>query len=152
MFRFRLTPLLKIRENTRRDKQAELVQALDAEAIVLEKLEEIKQKRVDLQEATRAKILEKQVHVGFMISSRRHEAFLIVQQNQIEEKLEVLRKEIERRREALLEADKEVRVMEKLRDKQKERYEQEQLAIETVLMDEIGSQKAARQISGIGDQ
>ena len=84
-----------------------------------------------------------------MITSRRHEAFLIAQQTQIEEKLEILRKEIEKRREALLEADKEVQVMEKLRDKQKEQYETQQRAMETVLMDEIGSQKAARKISSV---
>ena len=149
MFKFRLTPILKIRENVRRERQAELVKAQEAEVIVLEKIAEIKQKRVDLKDAVRSKIQEKKINVDFMITSRRHEAFLIAQQTQIEEKLEILRKEIEKRREALLEADKEVQVMEKLRDKQKEQYETQQRAMETVLMDEIGSQKAARKISSV---
>ncbi|MDR1959199.1 MAG: flagellar export protein FliJ [Planctomycetaceae bacterium] len=147
MFKFRLTPLLKIRENLRREKQAELAKALEAETVVVEKLTEIEQNMLHVKEEARTRILRGKISVDFMVGLRRHEAFLLAQQRQIREQLEILRTEIEKRREAVREADKEVRVMEKLHEKQKDRYDFEERNKETLFMDEIAIQKTARQVS-----
>jgi len=146
MFQFRLTPLLKIRENIRRERLAELTKSLEAEAVILEKLEGINNQIVETKKEARERIRQGKINVDYMIGLRRHEAFLLAQQSYIQEKLEILRQEIEKRRQAVIEADKEVRVMEKLREKQKERYDESERAKETVLMDEIAGQKSLREV------
>jgi flagellar protein FliJ len=51
--------------------------------------------------------------------------------------------EIERRREALLAANREVRVLEKLRDHQMERYREEENRRDIKRLDEVAGQRAA---------
>jgi len=144
MFRFRLQPLQKIRENVRSERQVELAKALEAEAIIREKLEGVNHEIKTTKEEGRRLATGGEVNVDHLIGLRRHEAFLLAQKTVIEEHLEKLLAEVERRRQAVIEADKEVRVLEKLHEKLKDRYDSALEAKETVAFDEIASVRSAR--------
>ena len=146
MFRFRLQPLQKIRENVRRERQAELAKALEAEAVVREKIESLVHDIAGTKEEGRRLALEGRINVDFLVGLRRHEAYLLAQKQEAEQKLDQVLTEVERRRLAVVEADKEVKIMEKLHEKLKENYDAEQAAKEVVGFDEIASQRAAGRI------
>ena len=136
-FKYRLAPLLKIRENIRAEKQAELNQAYEAAQIVEEKLQQVQSELVRNGELGREAIQKGRVSVDYLLALRRHEAVLLAEQSQAQEQLEQIRQEIERRRIALMEADREVKVLEKLREKLKIKHLQEEALAELKQMDEI---------------
>ena len=143
MFTFRLKPLQKIRENLRRERQSELAKALTAEAVVRDKIESIVHEIAGTKEDGRRLVSEGTINVDFLVGLRRHEAYLLAQKQEAEEKLDQVLAEVERRRLAVVEADKEVKIMEKLHEKQKDKYDAELAAKEIVAFDEIASQRAA---------
>jgi len=165
MFNFRLRPLQKIRENTRRERQAELARAMEAESFVREKIESLTRDIAGTKEEGRRLISgctggshgdaggtsdcadgtkEVQINVDFLVGLRRHEAWLLAQKQEAEQKLEQVLAEVERRRLAVVEADKEVKILEKLHEKLKDKYDTEQAAKEIVAFDEIAMQRAGR--------
>jgi len=144
MFKFRLQPLQKIRENVRRERQTELAKALAAEAVVREKIESIVQDITKVATELRTGGEEGRINVDFLIGLRRHEAWLLAQKQDAEQKLEQVLAEVERRRLAVVEADKEVKILEKLHEKQKDKYDAELFSKEIVTFDEIASIRAAR--------
>jgi len=138
-FKYRLAPLLKIRENVRAEKQAELSKAYEAARIVEAELERVQAELVRNGELGRQGAQKGRISVDYLLALRRHEAFLLAQQNQAQEQLQQIQQEIERRRIALTEADREVKVLEKLREKMKDRHLQEEALAELKQMDEIAS-------------
>ena len=140
-FKYRLAPLLKIRENVRAERQAELNKAYEAARIVEAELERVQKELVRNNELGREAIQQGQISVDYLLALRRHEALLLAQQNQAQEHLEQVRQEIERRRIALMEADREVKILEKLREKMKTRHLQEESLAELKQMDEIAGRR-----------
>ena len=143
-FRFRLQPLQKVRENIRRDRQTELAKALEAEMVVREKIESLVGEIAGTKEEGRKLAAKGRINVDFLVGLRRHEAYLLAQKAEAEQKLEQVLAEVERRRLAVVEADKEVKILEKLHEKLKDRHDNELTAKEIVDLDEIASQRAAR--------
>jgi len=140
MFNFRLRPLQKIRENTRRERQAELARAMEAESLVREKIESLARDIAGTKEEGRRLAAAGTINVDFLVGLRRHEAWLLAQKQEAEQKLEQVLAEVERRRLAVVEADKEVKILEKLHEKLKDKYDSEQAAKEIVAFDEIAIQ------------
>jgi flagellar export protein FliJ len=79
-----------------------------------------------------------------LIDSQRYEFLLLAQVEALKQQAVRLTEETERRREALVAADREVRTLEKLREKQKLEHQQEQQRLEVKFLDEV----AARGHSG----
>lgn len=141
-FRFRLQTLLKIRENARAEAQAELGKAREAERVVLEQLDEI---RINIEKCAnegRKAIEYGKIDVNFMIGLRRHEAYLLSQDTVLKKHLEDVRAEIERRRQILMNADREVKTLEKLKEKQYEQFVEDYRAAEMKEMDEIANRRS----------
>ncbi|MGL6194670.1 MAG: flagellar export protein FliJ [Thermoguttaceae bacterium] len=136
-FKFRLVALQKIRENIRRDKQAELVKAYEAAKIVEDQIETVKNELVSCIESGREMLQGGKISIDYLLSMRRREAFLITQQKHAESQLEQIQQEIERRRIAVMEADREVKVLEKLEEKLRDRHQREAALAELKQMDEI---------------
>lgn len=136
-FRFRLSPLLKIREHVREERQGEFIKAQEAERIILEQLDRVRGEITNCMEMGRSAIQSGRISVDYLLALRRQEAFLLTQQHHADGQLKLVREEIERRRLALMEADREVKVLEKLRDKMEERHQQEERQVELKQMDEV---------------
>ena len=137
-FRFRLQPLITIRDNVLKQKQAELAKAYEARRIVMEKREKVERDLAATKESAREMIHSgKPVSVDYLLGLRREEMFLLIDRNKCDEDLRMIDEYIERCREAVIEANKELKIVEKLKEKRKEKYDTEQARLETVQMDEI---------------
>lgn len=142
MFKFRLETLLSMRDYVRKERQAELTKAYEAERIVLDKIGEIDHEIESLTTKGRTMMQQGSIDVDFLVGLRRHEAFLRAQQTEATRQLGMIRDEIEVRRRAVIEADKEVKVMEKLKEKQRARYDDDEMRRDHKTMDEIASRSA----------
>jgi flagellar FliJ protein len=137
MFRFRLQTLLRLRIAERDQRRTELAKALRAEAM-------LRQRQVSLQEeqsglAGRERQLKSPgvADVDALLQAHRYEIVLAAQMRQLNDQIAQVVAESERRRQVLVEADRQVRVLEKLRDRQATTHRQEEQRLETKQFDEL---------------
>ena len=85
------------------------------------------------------------VDVDRLVESQRYEMSLESQRLQVVRQRETVQGEIERRRQVLAEANRELRVLENLRDKQAGQHRQEEERREMKRLDEVAQQQALRE-------
>lgn len=142
IFRFRLSTILKLRQQHRDQRRDELMQALAAENLLLAEEKRIAEEEQRLKQALRIQTQEGPLEVDAVLGWRRYEMVLAARRLALKERLEMVRAEIERRREALIEANRELRTLELLRDRQLEQFKKEQQRHEMKLIDEIANRQA----------
>jgi flagellar FliJ protein len=140
-FQFRLAPLITIRDNVLKEKQGELAKAYEARRIVEEKLYKIEQELNENQELGRRIVQSGNIRVDYLLGLRRQEMFLKAEQADMIQKRQMIDEEIERRRTEVIEADKNLKIIEKLKEKRYEKYQTEENRKETIMMDEIANRK-----------
>jgi flagellar FliJ protein len=136
-FRFRLTSLLRLRESTRDERRARLAEALAAEAKLLARRDQLALEIHASEQTQRASL--GLVDIDRLMATHRYELVLKAEAHAIREQHALVEAEIEKRREALLAADRDVRILEKLREKQAERHAQSQAALQAGQMDELAA-------------
>jgi flagellar FliJ protein len=125
MFHFRLQKLMNLRGLTRDQRRAELAQAYEAENLLQRQRDELLATSGQIRSAMRQASRPGEILVDHLLSTHRHELVLRSDLVVLEQQTNQVAEEIERRRQALLEAEKEFRVIEKLREKLKTRHRQE---------------------------
>jgi flagellar protein FliJ len=141
-FKFRLTTLLKLREAARDERRMELAQAYEADDILRQHSEQVQTEMDYLIDQCRKAAEPGAINLDRLIEAQRYEIILKVQQRHLEEQRGRLAAEIERRRVALLAANREVRILEKLREHQAEQYNQEQNRLDIKRLDEVARLQA----------
>jgi flagellar FliJ protein len=141
-FRFRLETVLKLREEERRGQQLRLAAAQQADDVLAGRLADLRQSLVDHRAAHRHLAQVGRIDVDRLLSSERYEMLLRVEQARLVDQRRQLAEEIARRREALAAAHREVRVLEKLRERQAERHRLDEAARERRALDEIGARRS----------
>jgi flagellar FliJ protein len=140
MFHFRLETLLRLRIAERDQRRADLAKALRAEEMLQSELQGVQRQQSEL--AVRGRQLKSPgaVDVDALLQTHRYELVLLTQLRQLASQLVQVQTETERRRLMLVEADRQVRVLEKLRErqalahrKQAERLENKQLDEQAIL-------------------
>ena len=144
-FRFRLEPLLKLRRAARYERRAQLAQAHDAQHILYDQHAASADDLLASRNASVRDSMPGIIDVDRLLNSHRYELVLEAQSAEIEKRQEQLAAEIDRRHELLMEADREVKVLEKLKEKKLDTHRREQLAIEVKQMDEVG-QRLRREV------
>lgn len=142
-FRFRLKSVATLREQAR-DRIAEAVaEVQEAQRIVREQIAQLQR---EIEEALKQRQMASTgiVRIDRLLLVQRHQLMLEAQREQAVQQLRLLEEEYERRRALLVEAEKEVKAMEKLKETQKARWEQEQLAAEQKQIDEWASTQYMR--------
>ena len=145
-FKFRLAPLLKLRESVRDERRGELAEAYHADDLLQQQIGQTQQQMQNLQELCRQQVSPGTVDVDRLVESQRHELLLKSQEKQLLQQKQRLSDEIERRRQLLVEANREVRVLEKLREKQSQRHQDEENRRQVKQLDEVAGQRAAREV------
>lgn len=140
-FHFRLSTLLKLRESERQQRQIELAQAYEAERLVLEQLATIASEIAAAKERVRKMSSPGEIPVDELLELQRYGLQLRMQSTAMTEKLGVVRNEIDRRRQILVEANRQVRTLEKLREKQSALFELERSRQEQKALDEFGQKR-----------
>lgn len=143
-FKYRLETLLKLRETTRDERRSDLAQAQRADDILHERQTTIDQQRHELLESTRNSIRPGPVNLEHLVNCQRYDWMLEAEEKVIVEQRQQVAQEIERRRATLVEANREVRILELLKEKQLQRHREEEQRRETILLDEVAIQREHR--------
>ena len=145
-FSFRLQSLLKLRSAARDRCRASLAEAYQAERILRQKTTQLAVELAELKGQIRKQSEPGQINIDKLLGTHRYELVLMAQQQQLAEQSKQVDEEIVRRRALLVEADKQVRVLEKLRERQQAKHDLEELRQENKLMDEIAGRTAVQKL------
>jgi len=144
-FTFRLATLLRLREAVRDQRRAELAEAYRVDDLLQNQQSQADEQLAQLRLRCRKMTEPGTIQVDPLIDAQRYEVVLKARQGQLKKQRDTVAAEIERRREVLNEATREVRVLEKLRDKQEARHRAEGRRQETKFLDEVAGARAARE-------
>jgi flagellar protein FliJ len=144
-FTFRLATLLRLRESERDQRRAELAQAYHADDILRQQDEDLERERIGLLAISREAAGPGTVDIDRLIQTQRYELLLKTHQQQLRRQREAVAAEIGRRRETLVRANREVRILENLREKQAQRHREEEGRRETKRLDEVATQRVGRE-------
>jgi flagellar FliJ protein len=147
-FRFRLETVLKLRRGERDERRRHLAEALEAEQILMQHEHEVDAEVAGVREHLRRGSKPGEVHVDGLINAHRYELVLRTRKMQIQQQKEQVAAEVERRRQALVEADKHVRMLEKLEEKQRLAHRRQQVQREIKQLDETAQQRSALRARG----
>ncbi len=145
MFRFRLQTVLRLRIAQRDERRGELAKALRAAEILQERRKQLGDEMTENQELARKLAEPGKANIDRILQTHRYEAILkgtlaqlVVQEKQVAA-------EMERRRQILTEADRQVRVLEKLEVRKREEHVRVEQRQEMKQLDEVAAVAFVRQ-------
>lgn len=144
-FQFRLATLLRLREAARDERRGQLAEAQRAEQLVLDRIEEIARELAAAQRRSLVAARPGPLDVDRMADAARYEMILKAERQSADQQRQAVAVEVENRRQALMAADREVRVLEKLRESQRERFRDEEAWTEAKRLDELAVMRHGRQ-------
>jgi flagellar export protein FliJ len=149
-FYFRLAALHRLRLADRDQHRADLAEARAAEDTLLTEARAVAQERSQIQQLSRILGSPGQVDVDRLMAAHRYEVALRAKLQVLAEKLHAARAEAEYRRLALVEADRQVHILQKLREKQHGAHQareekQEQKCLDDSALAEFLRREAATQ-------
>lgn len=142
-FQFRLATLLKLREATRDDRRARLAEAFQAAGVLEQRMEQLDEQRRQLRAQHALGTSPGSVAVERLLDVQRYEFVVAAEQQVIAKQQQQIEEEIEQRRQALRVADQDVRVLEKLKEKQQASHRRDLEKLEAKAFDEMASRQAA---------
>jgi len=142
-FQFRLASVLRLREATRDERRGQLAEAYLAESKLRARRETVQLELDELKRLGQAPAVGP-VNMDRLVAANRFESVVTAEIQVIRQHEATLAVEIERRRQALVVADREVRVLEKLRETKRERHLQVEASALMKQLDEV----AGRQMAG----
>jgi flagellar export protein FliJ len=143
-FRFRLATLLRLREADRDERRTQLADAQRAEDIVRARIDEIDGELGRLRGKAARLSRPGLINVDELMETERYELLLAAERQSAKHQQKLVAEEVERRRLALVAADREVRVLERLRETQQERHRQEAERQERKQLDETATRAFVR--------
>lgn len=119
-FQFRLAALERLREAVRDERRSQLAEAFRLADSLAERKRQLAE---NLHELIRMRAVPAgAIDVDKLLAASRYEAVVLMEQAQLDRQLAAVAVEIERRREALVVADRDLRTLEKLREAQQARH------------------------------
>jgi flagellar FliJ protein len=140
-FRFRLDTLRRLREMNRDELRVRLAEAYQAEQILAEQREALAGEAAALVATRRELVAAGAVDVTRMIESQRYQMLLEAQARTLADQAARLAQEVEARRQAVVEADRQVRVLDKLRERRQDEHTRAARAAEAKQLDEIATNR-----------
>ena len=140
-FHFRLQTLRRLREITRDELRFRLATAYEAERILAEQRTSLSNEELALAASQRSILQRMPLDVNGLLASQRYQLALQAQDRILAEQAAKLAAEVEVRRNALMEADREVRVLDKLEERQRRLHEQTLARAEMKRLDEVGANR-----------
>lgn len=138
-FQFRLATLLRLRIAERDERRSELAKALAAGEIIHRQRRSLLAERDENRDRIRRAGAAGSGNVDALIHGHRYEAILKGRAAQLAAQEVQVEREIERRREVLVEADRQVKVLEKLRERKAAEHRSRQDKLEARQLEEVGS-------------
>jgi len=145
MFRFRLHTVLDLRRAERDERRSELAKALRAAEVLADRRRQLADEMNDNQQLARKISAPGSGNVDRMVHVHRYEAILKGTLTQLLIQEKQIAAEVERRTLVLIEADRQVRVLEKLEERQRGEYLRGQERLEMKQLDEAAAHGYLRQ-------
>jgi flagellar FliJ protein len=145
-FKFRLESLWKLREAERDERRAQLGEATRARQVLAEQLDEKTAELEQLRTRYGDAAAPGRVEIDRLLHAQRFEVVVRGELDGLRQQTRMLDEEIERRRLALVEADRQLRVLEKLKEKQQERFRREQDRREMKELDEMAARRPTSEL------
>lgn len=130
---------MKIRESIRDERRHHLLEAQQAHDTLQTRLDEIRDNLHAARRLASATLVGGPVNVDRLLDDGRYELVLLAEQHMFRQQSKSVAEEIERRRQALVAADREVRVLDRLRETQKQRHDTETARCEQQVIDEAAT-------------
>ena len=144
-FRFRLATLLRLREAVRDERRAQLAEAYLLDRQLLDRKSGLEQEITATKQSSQKASSAGPLDVDRLVQAHRYELILRTEVGVLENQRTVLAAEIEKRRQALVAAETEMRILEKLREKQHARHREQEAVAEMKGLDELASRRHQRE-------
>jgi len=144
-FKFRLATLLRLCEVARDERREQLARAYQADEVIERDRALVADERRALTRQNRLASGPGPLDVDRLMEGRRYELVLQSREQQLAQQHQAVRAEIERRRLALVDANRQVRVLETLREKQLDHHRREENRREIKQLDETAGRRAAQE-------
>jgi len=138
-FCFRLATLQKLRESHRDEMRLKLAEAHQAQQLLAQQISLLHTEAADLRQTRRTKLHKASMNVNHLLDCQRYQAVLRAQLATMNQQSEILAAEVEKRRQTLVQADQQVRVLDKLHQRQLDAHRRQELRAEAKVLDEIAS-------------
>jgi flagellar FliJ protein len=141
-YKFRLATLQKVREAHRDRERAALAEAFRAEQVLADRRKELTAEAEELQNLQRSAVAGPLLNVNRLLEAQRYELVLKARSAELAQQQAMLAVETERRRQQLIEADREVRVLERLDERHHQEHRRREQRIEVKQLDEVASRRS----------
>lgn len=138
-YRFRLETLAKLRIAQRDQHRAALADGYRAEQILAEQRTALAEEAAAVRELQRTALAAPYANVSQLVESQRYALVVHARQQMLQDQAARLAVEVERRRLALVEADRAVRALEKLDERRHDEHRQHQARVAQKELDEVAS-------------
>jgi flagellar export protein FliJ len=146
-FAFRLQTLLKARAAKRDECRQQLAKAYQADQILVDHREQLQGELNETKQTARHLVEPGDLRVEQLLNANRYELVLSAQIQQVEEQRKLVATEIERRRQSLIEADRQLRILVKLKERQWAEYLDHEEKTEIRNLDEIALRRVGSRAS-----
>ena len=138
-FQFRLQTLLRLREAARDERREQLAEVMRIDDALRKQLTELEALQSEARALQRLGV--GRVDVDRLLEAQRYEAVVALEILHVERQRAAVAEEMNKRREALVEADREFKVLEKLREKRLQEHGAELRAQEMKVLDEAAGRR-----------
>src|SRR5258705_8895402 len=138
-YKFRLNTLQKVREAHRDQQRVSLADAFRAEQVLEENRAELIAEERELRGLQRSATEGQYLDVNRLLEAQRYELLLKAQSQELAKQAVLLAAEAERRRQILVEADREVRVLEMLDERHRRAHDRDEQRAETKRLDDVAT-------------
>jgi flagellar FliJ protein len=142
-YKFRLETLQKVREARRDQQRAALAEAFRAEQVLAEHRAVLAREEEELLKLQRSAAAGKYLNVSQLLEAQRYELVLKARGAELARQQAALAVETERRRQVLVEADRDVRVLELLDERHRREHGRAAQRADVKQLDEAASRRRA---------
>ena len=132
-----LATLINLRRQTLHDRHRHLGEARQAEEVLAEKMTAVESQLADLAETRRRISAAGDCDISLLLAAQRHQGALMLELQTATKQTQLLAQEVERRQNAVVEAEQQVRSLEKLSERKVDQARREAERREAKRLDEL---------------
>ena len=146
-YRFRLETLRRMRSVHRDQQRVALADAYRAEQILAERRDAVRAEQAELRKLKQAAVGGRYMDISQLLEAQRYESVLKSREDQLKAQAARLAIETERRRLAVVEADRAVRVLDLLDERKRREHQKHQQRWDIKELDEVAMTRQSRRLA-----
>jgi flagellar export protein FliJ len=147
-----LSTLIQVRRQHRDACRRQLDEAVRAEAVLAEKSGEVQEQLAELTDFRRRTAAAEACDLNLLLAAQRHQAALKREQQSTTEQIELVQKEVDRRRSIVVAAEQQVRVLDKLSEQKVQQARRAEDRREAKRLDEVATIMRSTEAGSFGNE